>query len=189
MWWIKKTIMKLFHEHTGLHFHFLPPYISPKGFKLVYLKKKHTLYTIRWTKFKISLRENTMKLRETKFLQESVIYLPEVNCKFKSELSDGLHEEGNIAIASIIVSSKQRTIHLPRRDRILVMRSQRNLSLQLSLKRQGIEQGPVNSTVPPSTQSNALSSAVCDTTVVSVRHQLCTAWNSVMAALWQTGCL
>lgn len=37
-----------------------------------------------------------MKLRETKSLQGSFIYLPEVICKLKSELSDRLHEEGNI---------------------------------------------------------------------------------------------
>lgn len=67
----------------------------------------------------MSLRENTVKLRETKFLQGSVIYLPEIICKFKSDLPDRLQEERNITISSIALSSKQRTIHLPRGDKIM----------------------------------------------------------------------
>lgn len=44
----------------------------------------------------MSLRKNTVKIRETKFLQGSLTYLPGVGCKFEPEPSGRLHKEGNM---------------------------------------------------------------------------------------------
>lgn len=46
----------------------------------------------------MSLRKSTLKLRERKFLQENLIYLPKVGYKFEFELSDRLHKEGNMIL-------------------------------------------------------------------------------------------
>lgn len=44
----------------------------------------------------MSLKQYTVKLGEAKFLHGSFTCLPEVSCKFESEFSDRLHEEGNM---------------------------------------------------------------------------------------------
>ena len=60
-----------------------------------------------------------MKLRDIKFLQESFIFLPEIIYKFKSELQIGYMKKGTLSITEISMFSKQRTVHLLRRDTII----------------------------------------------------------------------
>lgn len=116
------------------------------------------------------------------------MYLPEIICKFKPELADG--QGGNIAITSNALSSKQRTIHLPGGDTVMPgYEITEELVAVALLEKASIKQGMVTPTAPHSTQSSALRSAVCGTTIVSARHQLCTKRNSVMTILGQTGCL